>query len=345
MTVSREARAIGVDRERADYRVAIVGARGLLGRALQRHAPPRWAILAPERLAAAPQPPMPTGPQTSASVPTSDDAARRARGVVDLDAPDTLASFLDAHPCDAVVLSAAWTAVDACEADPARALRVNGEAPGRMAEIAAARGLSFVFVSTDYVFDGSAQVPYGESEIPRPQSVYAQSKRAGELAVARAYAGREGLLIVRTSGLYGAGGPDFVHAVAPRLPGSVKVVTDQVLAPTWVDDLAPALWSLLASEGHGLFHLTSAGSVSWFDFARRMAQHLGFDAARVQPTTTAEFARPAARPAFSVLDCQRAESMLGRSMPTWETGLERFLRESGEAWRFRPGPRAEGGKS
>ena len=315
--------ASGRSRRAADYRVAIVGGRGLLGRALQRCIPDGWAVYAPGRT-------------------PSDQGEAPVHEIVDLESPATLESFLEAHPCDAVVLTAAWTAVDACEADPDRAMRLNGEAPGLLAEIAADRGLAFLYLSTDYAFDGGfpdgRPRPYREDDDPRPQSVYARSKVYGEREVAKAYGTRPGSnarhLIVRASGLYGPGGPDFVHAVAPRLNGGVQVVDDQRLSPTCVDDLAPALWSLLASDARGLFHLTaSGGGVSWYEFSRRMAAVLGFDAGTVRATTTEAFGRPAARPAYSVLDCVRAEAVLGRPLPSWEDGLMRFLQAHGAGWR------------
>jgi dTDP-4-dehydrorhamnose reductase len=133
--------------------------------------------------------------------------------------------------------------------------------------------------------------------------------------------------VVRTSGLYGPGGPDFVQSIRAALArGGVEVVTDEVNAPTLVDHLAPALWTLAFTDAPGTWHLAAAGAVNRFDCARRIAEWSGLDPALVRPTTRARFGRPAPRPAYSVLDCGAARAALGLSLPSWEEGLARFLR-------------------
>jgi dTDP-4-dehydrorhamnose reductase len=132
--------------------------------------------------------------------------------------------------------------------------------------------------------------------------------------------------VVRTAGLYGPGGADFVGAIRGRLAaGLVRVVTDEFNSPTYVDDLAPALWRVILGDEPGTWHLTATGGVSRFDFARRIALLSGYDPALVQPTTHAELGRPARRPAYSVLDGQAAREVFGCTLPSWDSGIDRFL--------------------
>lgn len=280
-------------------RVLILGASGLLGRALLRHLPEGVEALAP----------------SPEELPIEEIGRLRDR--------------LRVERIDRVLWLAAWTAVDDCESDPDRAFLQNGILPGRAAQAAARLELPLVYLGTDYVFDGRARRPYREFDGVGPQSVYARSKWYGECRVREA----GGLhRIVRTAGLYGPGGPDFVGAILDRLrSGPAHVVTDEVNTPTLVDDLAPALWRIALSEEPGTWHLTARGEVSRFEFARRIAELAGFDRERVKPTTHAEIARPAPRPAYSVLDCQAAEAVFGCALPSWEEGIARHLLGGGPA--------------
>jgi dTDP-4-dehydrorhamnose reductase len=211
------------------------------------------------------------------------------------------AAVLAAAP-DAVIHCAAWTAVDACEADPAKALLVNGTAVGHVAEACAAAGARLVHVSTDYVFDGTKPTAYVETDAPSPQSVYGSSKLAGE----RAALALPGAAVARTSWVCGAHGGNMVKTVAKlaRERDSLSFVSDQVGHPTFTSDLAPALVRLAADRRSGVFHLTNQGAVSWYEFVREIVRLLGRDPAMVHPITTAELVppRPARRPANSVLD-------------------------------------------
>jgi dTDP-4-dehydrorhamnose reductase len=201
-----------------------------------------------------------------------------------------------------VVNAAAYTAVDAAETDEATAAVVNGRAPGWLAEELAGRA-RLVHVSTDYVFDGAATVPYPVDAPIAPQSAYGRTKAAGERAVAAA--GGDAT-VVRTAWVYGRTGANFVKTMI-RLEGrheTLTVVDDQVGSPTWSADLAAGLVELGASADGvpPVLHYTNAGQVSWCGFARAVFEELGADPERVRPVTTAEFPRPAPRPAFSVLD-------------------------------------------
>ncbi len=280
-------------------RVLVLGAHGLLGRALERHRPP--AV----------------------------ETRRPSREDLPLDDLDRLSRVLREDPVDRLVLLAAWTRVDDCEADPERAFRVNGILPGRIAALAERRALPLVFLSTDYVFSGNfadrAPRPYREFDPAVPGNVYGESKWYGECAVREASPRAR---VVRTSALYGEGGPDFVSAIRARLTNAdanLRVVADQVTAPSWVDHLAPALWSLILSEEAGTFHLAGGGATTWCDFAKRIVSLLGHDPNRVEPIAARDAGRAAARPAYSVLSSERARAVLGVTLPTWEEGIASFL--------------------
>lgn len=278
-------------------RILIVGASGLLGRAMVRAMVRRRS---PEAELLTPSP---------EELPLEDVAGFRER--------------LRRERIDRVLLLAAWTAVDDCETDPDRAFLQNGVLPGRWASEAARLGLPLIYLSTDYVFAGDATSPYREFDPVGPRSIYARSKWYGECRVREAGSMHR---VVRTAGLYGPGGPDFVGTIRRHLAaGPVRVVTDEVNSPTYVDDLAPALWRVVLGDEPGTWHLTAAGGVSRHEFARRIALHGGFDPALVQPTTHAELGRPARRPAYSILDGQAAREVFGCTVPSWEAGLARFL--------------------
>lgn len=223
-----------------------------------------------------------------------------------------------------VVNCAAFTKVDLCETEPAQAFAVNGEAVARVAAVAARAAAPLVHVSTDYVFEGTASTPYREDSPTNPLSVYGRSKLAGE-AHALAY---ERGLVVRTSWLFGPGGPNFVATMvdlieAGRVP--LRVVRDQEGCPTYTPFLARALLDLAQSEVTGIVHYRNREPVSWYAFAAEIAR-LWSGGVEVNPVTTAEFPRPAPRPAYSVLDVTRFEGCAGRPVEPWESGLVETLR-------------------
>lgn len=221
--------------------------------------------------------------------------------VTDRDA--VLGAIITVRP-HAVVHTAAWTAVDACEGEPDRAMVTNAVAVRWVAEGCHRAGAHLVAVSTDYVFDGTLVRPYREWDAPNPQSVYGASKLAGEseaLAVGPAAA------VVRTSWLCGEHGSNMVKTVlglAARSADELAFVDDQIGCPTFTADLAPVLRRLALDRRSGVHHVTNAGEVSWYEFAREVLAAGGHDPGRVRPIATSELdpPRPAPRPANSVLD-------------------------------------------
>jgi dTDP-4-dehydrorhamnose reductase len=243
------------------------------------------------------------------------------------DAADTLAAVRESRP-EVILHLAAWTDVDACEAEPERALRVNALGTRHVAQAAAVVGARVVFLSTDYVFDGRLARPYRESDAPNPLNVYGRSKLEGEAAV-RSLAAR--YRIVRTSGLFGPGGRNFPAAIlrARARDGRVRVVTDQVCRPTYTGHLVEALAAIVETEADGVLHVASEGATSWYEFARAILRAAGADETAVEPITSAALARPARRPENSVLATQAYETGYGCRLPHWAEGLSEFL----AAWR------------
>jgi dTDP-4-dehydrorhamnose reductase len=243
-------------------------------------------------------------------------------GRADLDVTDADAVTLAVarHEPQAVVNCAAYTAVDRAEDEPQAALAVNGTGAGNVARAAADAGARVVQVSTDYVFDGTKREPWVESDATNPLSAYGLSKLRGEEQVADATPEHT---IVRTAWLFGAGGPNFVDTML-RLAADrdeVSVVTDQVGCPTWTGHLAGALVELAERREFGIHHVAGAGACSWYELAVEAFDQAGVGC-RVVPTTSEAFARPAPRPANSVLGTERVDPVV---LPPWQEGVRGFL--------------------
>mgnify|MGYP001409541872 CR=1 FL=1 len=249
------------------------------------------------------------------------DAVALTRADLDVRDPEAVRAAVRRHRPAVVVNCAAWTAVDAAETDEDAALAVNGTAVGTLAEACAEAGATLVQISTDYVFDGRGDRPYAEDAPTAPVNAYGRTKLAGERA---ATAAGGTVHIVRTAWLYGAHGPNFVRTMA-RLAAerdTVGVVDDQVGQPTWTGDLADRIIALAGSGAPpGVYHGTASGETTWYGLAREVFALLGHDPDRVRPVSTAEFPRPAPRPAYSVLGHDRwAEAGL-KPMRHWRDAL------------------------
>src|SRR5262249_48485007 len=221
---------------------------------------------------------------------------------------------------------AAFHNVDVCEESEDRAFEVNARAVKRLAQRCAEQGARLVHVSTNYVFDGSGSTPWTEEDLPRPRSIYALSKLAGEHA-ALAYA--PDALVVRTGGLYGehgsaSKGGNFVVRMIGRARenGALRMVADQRLTPTATSDLATAMIAASDRGVGGLLHLTNAGSCSWFDFTLAIMEEAGIDV-DVAPVTTGPGG--ADRPLNGVLSCARAECAGLAPLPHWRDALRRYM--------------------
>jgi dTDP-4-dehydrorhamnose reductase len=250
------------------------------------------------------------------------DVVALARAQLDIaDRAAVQAAIAGARP-DAVVNCAAWTDVDGAEADEPGATRINGDGAGHVAEAAP----YLVHVSSDYVFEGRGTEPYREDDPVGPLSAYGRSKLAGERAVQKASSDHA---IVRSSWLFGAGGRNFVDTML-RLSAErdeLRVVDDQVGCPTFTVHLAEALVTIAENRPAGVLHVAGGGACSWFEFARAALQEQNITT-RVEPCTTAEFPRPAPRPAYSVLGSTRPDAP---TLPPWRDGLRAYLRERAAA--------------
>ena len=251
------------------------------------------------------------------------------RDEADLTDAEALRQAINAAPPGAVILNAAaYTAVDQAESEPETAKAVNADAPGIMARAAHKRGLRFIHLSTDYVFDGEKAAPYAETDPTAPRSVYGATKKAGEDAVLDAH---PGAVVVRTAWVYSPFGKNFLKTMlrvgAER--EALRIVDDQIGAPTSAHDIADGLFALIAApHASGLFHLTGAGRASWADFAEAIFERqaaIWGRRPRVERITTAQYPTPATRPANSQLDCSRLKTLTGYEAPPWRDSLAAVL--------------------
>jgi dTDP-4-dehydrorhamnose reductase len=276
--------------------VLVTGAAGQLGRALVAAAPDLCECIAVDR----------------SELDLADAAAIRR----------TVARYSP----DVVINAAAYTAVDRAESEEPLARAINANAVGTLAEALEEAGGRLVHVSTDYVFDGNSSQPYRPEDTRNPQSAYGRSKAAGEDA-----AGPDAA-IVRTAWVYDAGGANFVSTMLRlmRERDEVRVVADQIGAPTWTAGLAQALWRLALREASGVFHYSDAGVASWYDFAvavqeEALARGLLDRSVPVVPIRTTDYPTPARRPAFSLLDSNAMRAELDLPPVHWRTNLRAAL--------------------
>jgi dTDP-4-dehydrorhamnose reductase len=251
----------------------------------------------------------------------------------DFDAPGSLPGLIERIAPDIVVNAAAHTAVDRAESEPDVAFRANAQAPQAIAEACARGGIRLVHYSTDYVFDGRGTRPYREDDPTAPASIYGASKLAGEEAIRASGASH---LVLRTAWVYATHGSNFLRTML-RLAGErdeLRVVADQSGTPTSAALIAGVTAQMLVQQfvRSGTWHLTATGATSWHGFAEAIVQGAharGLIARmpRVSPIATADYPTPAARPAYSVLDCSALQRDFGIALPTWQDGLSRTLDE------------------
>jgi dTDP-4-dehydrorhamnose reductase len=280
------------------------------------------------------------GRELQRSLVTLGELTALGRQDADFTDPAALEDAVRRVDADVIVNAAAYTAVDRAEADRATSFRVNAEAVGVLARLAASRGAWLVHYSTDYIFDGAARAPYREDDTPAPLNVYGASKLAGEEAV-RESACRH--LLFRTAWVYGHGGGSFMPAILKLAAerDTLEVVTDQTGAPTGADLIAEVTASCLkrvlddralAQTAGGTYHLVAAGSATRHEYARFLvAEAIGLGARlkatpeRVLPVTGSARVTAAKRPANSVLDTGKLRSTFGVTLPDWKTGVSRLL--------------------
>ena len=251
------------------------------------------------------------------------DVLARPRADLDITDSGAVARELRELRPDVLVNCAAFTKVDDCETDP-RAFQVNAEAVANLADACGHVGAQLVQISTDFVFDGARQEPYREDDPVNPTSAYGRSKRAGEEEAMRL----PGSLVVRASWLFGRSGWNFVEAILKQVETGktrLSVVVDQVGRPTSTTDLSEAVLALLEAGASGVYHFANRGEVSWNEFAREILWLAGRSDVAVDPTTAEALARPARRPAYSVLDTGKYERLTGRPIRHFRDPLAEYL--------------------
>ncbi|MEL6555571.1 MAG: dTDP-4-dehydrorhamnose reductase [Cyanobacteria bacterium J06621_11] len=289
--------------------ILLVGAEGQVGQELQKTLP---------RLAAT------FGPVVAVG-----------RSQLDLTDLDAIAAQVEAIQPSLIVNAAAYTAVDKAESEPELAHRINAEAPEALAKAAAKCGAALVHISTDYVFSGQKPSPRKETDEVGPLSMYGKTKLAGEEAIRQVL---DRHVILRTAWVYGVYGKGNFVKTMLRLAkdrSELSVVADQIGSPTWAKDIADTITEI--SENNldqrlGTYHFTDSDTASWHEFAEAIfeeAKALGMPLAieTVHPITTAEYPTPAARPPYSVLNCEKVAAVLGHSAPKWRVSLQQMLKQ------------------
>ncbi|MFQ5848448.1 MAG: dTDP-4-dehydrorhamnose reductase [Candidatus Methylomirabilales bacterium] len=246
-----------------------------------------------------------------------------SRKDLDVTGPAVTATLRPFQP-DLIIHAAAYTDVDGCEQDPARAFRVNSEGTGQVARACRELGIPLVYFSTDYVFDGRTGTPYREEDAVNPLSVYGRSKWEGEEQIRRYL---DACFIVRTAWLYGRKGRSFVRTLLTRAKTNprLEVVHDQVGCPTWTADLAEAVACLIEKAPFGLYHLTNSGHCSWFEFAQAIVADAGLSGVTLTAISSQKLSRPAPRPGYSVLENRAWLKMFGVPLRSWRHALRAFL--------------------
>lgn len=259
-----------------------------------------------------------------------DEIIALSHAALDICDAEAVRAAVEGHRPDCIINTAAYHRVDDCEDEPGRSFATNAVGVYHLARTASAAGAVLVHFSTDYVFDGTRRQPYVETDAPCPLSVYALSKRAGEVVVERTC---EKYFLVRTSGLYGSGsnrskGGNFVERML-RLAKEgrpIRVVNDQVLTPTSTLELAQRLAPLIHSQRYGLYHMTNTGECSWYEFTQEIFRRARLSPA-VEPVSSDTFAAKARRPPYSVLDNRAYRAARFEDFRPWQEALAEYVRQ------------------
>ena len=227
-----------------------------------------------------------------------------------------------------IINCAAYNDVDKAENEIEQCFKVNDEAPLIISRYAKKMEAIFVTYSTDFIFDGRKKSPYLEEDIISPLSVYGKSKSNMEEKILKEY---KKILVIRTSWLFGVGGNNFNKQIInwSKLRDSLNIVDDQVSAPTYSADLAEFSWKLIKTEKYGLYHITNSGEASKYDQAKYVLEKIGWEG-KLNRAKTVDFNLPAKRPEYSKLSSEKVEKLLGEKIPTWQSGIDRFLEEMKE---------------
>ena len=226
---------------------------------------------------------------------------------------------------DIVVHTAAYTNVDNCERDKELAYRVNGEGTRNIAIACSRIDAMMIYISTDYVFDGTKGEVYHEDDQPNPINIYGDSKLRGEKEIQETLSD---YLIIRTSWLYGPKGKNFVDTILriAQEKKELKIVNDQVGSPTFTIDLANATSQLIDLKGKGVINVANSGSCSWYGFAQKIIELSGINGVTLTPISSHQSDRPAKRPYYSVIDCSRFRDLTGYLLRRWEEALAEYLK-------------------
>lgn len=240
---------------------------------------------------------------------------------LDITDKDAIKAFCAEHQIDGIVNCAAYTAVDKAESDRELCAKLNTLAPGYLAEAIGERDGWFIQISTDYVFDGTAHVPYTEDEETCPNSVYGDTKLAGEIAAQTCC---QKTMVIRTAWLYSEFGKNFVKTMINlgQTKPELGVIFDQVGTPTYAYDLANVIFTAI-EEGvvPGVYHFSNEGVISWYDFTKAIHRIAGIKGCSLKPLHTSEYPTPASRPHYSVLDKTKIKQTYGITIPYWEESL------------------------
>ena len=243
---------------------------------------------------------------------------------IDIQKEEDTATQIEKLQPHIVIHVAAYTDVDGCELDEEKAFAVNAEGTKHITLAASRCRAKVVYLSTDYIFDGNKREPYLENDLPSPLNVYGRSKLKGEQYIQE---WMKDALIIRTQWLYGSYGKNFVTSILQQATEKevLSIVNDQVGSPTYTADLAKAISILIGVDARGIFHVANSDLCSWYIFGQAVLKLSGLDKVRVIPISSKEFGRPAVRPSYSVLDCQKLKKETGLTLRPWTEALKNYL--------------------